>query len=356
MTTKSIEIGGTQTTRNYTITTSQSTTATNILLCFPGGGETMDEFLSFTNVADIDITDTTIIVFEGQESNNKFTWQNAFPWLIKDSCQNDIEFIDTVLSKEYYLINSTNPNLFLTGKSDGAGFCMLYSNLSKYQSDIKGIFVCSGAYFGLKNAFNIEEYDSNNICELNNDDNIIRIPLNIVIPKKNISITILHGTSDSLMSYEGQPYCNQKAYERSSGRSGRSDIGVWHEVDSTLSQSKSNTYTANIEAFVNVIIDKNQLNENKNTIDVSGYSTLSCTNINHTMSLNFITIYGQDHDWSGHIHSGPNSQVVNQANFQLDATYLLCQFFKWKLNYLPTYHNHVVNSTAVPSIFLKYSV
>ena len=357
MTTKSIEMGDSKTLRHYTIIKSQSQVATNVLLCFPGGGENMEDFLSFTNVADIDDTDTTIIVFQGQVSNNKFTWQNAFPWLKKGSIQNDIKFIDTVLSEEHLI--DTNPNLFLTGKSDGAGFCMLYSNLSKYQSYIKGIFVCSGAYFGLVSAeSNIGLYDSDNICKL--DDNVdIQVPSNIVIPKKNISITILHGTSDEIMYYTGHEYRNQKAYYGSDS--------AWKEFDDSVVYDQknqmvhSNTFTANIKEFVNVIIDINQLNENYQhvkhfTVNVGEYSALSCTNVDHTMSLNFITIQDQNHDWSGHIFSGPNSKLSNQANFQLDATYLLCQFFNWKLNYPPSYHNHVVDSTHTPPNFLKYSV
>jgi nanoRNase/pAp phosphatase (c-di-AMP/oligoRNAs hydrolase) len=58
--------------------------------------------------------------------------------------------------------NTTIPNLFLTGKSDGAGFAVLYSNLSKYKNKIKAIGICSNANFGLgKN--NIGPYDKNNI-------------------------------------------------------------------------------------------------------------------------------------------------------------------------------------------------
>ena len=40
--------------------------------------------------------------------------------------------------------------------------------------------------------------------------------------------------------------------------------------------------------------------------------------------LNFFTIDMQDHDWSGHPNSGPNSNTP--ANFYLDATYLLIKF------------------------------
>lgn len=230
--------------------------------------------------------------------------------------------------------------------------------ISKYQYDIKGIFVCSGAYFGLVNAeSNIGLYDSDNTCEL--DDNVnIRVPSNIVIPKKNISITILHGTSDKIMSYMGQKYSNLKAYYGSDSAWKEVDGSIFYDQKSEMVQS--NTFTANIKEFVNVIIDINQLNENYQfvkyfTVNVGEYSALSCTNVDHTMSLNFITIQDQDHDWSGHIFSGPHSNVSNQANFQLDATYLLCQFFNWKLNYPPTYHNHVIDSTAIPSNFLKYS-
>jgi hypothetical protein len=52
------------------------------------------------------------------------------------------------------------------------------------------------------------------------------------------------------------------------------------------------------------------------------------------MVLNAITI-NQNHDWSGHYKSGPDSDY--HRTFILDATYLLIKFFKLqKGNYVPT--------------------
>lgn len=312
----------------------------NILLCFPGGSETIEKFVSFTNVDLIDNTDTTIIVFEGQYANNTYAWQNAFVWL-KSKFYNDVLFIDSVLEKENLISN--NPNIFLTGKSDGAGFCILYSNLSRYLNLIKGIFVCSGAYFGLDKSNNISTFNINNTITINldsNNSNSIIVPKNIVIPKQNISITIIHGTADKIMPYLGQNYTNDNAYR---------DDSIWKKIDDKLSKQNnkvsSNTYTANIPNFVDAIVNSNGLKpykfDSNNNYFINSYSK-SLTN------FNFIKINDQNHDWSGHDSSGPDS--TEQANKYLDATYLLCNFFNLKLK-----KDYKLKYNEIPFGFLQYN-
>ena len=71
----------------------------NVLLCFPGGAETPDKFMNYTQ---FNLIDEPVFVFMGQHSANTTTFQNAFPWLFEETYQNDIAFVDAVLKKHYY--------------------------------------------------------------------------------------------------------------------------------------------------------------------------------------------------------------------------------------------------------------
>ena len=170
--------------RNYNIVIPKNKKITSVLLGFHGGGENPNEFLSYTDYAEIN---ECVIIPEGQRSNNSLTWQNAFPWLINSSYENDVLFIDAILYNNFNKNGNqlSIQNIYLTGKSDGAGFAMLYSNLSKYSSYIKGIGVCSGAYFGLDSIDNFSTINDNDLFIGNYNT---KIPKNIIIPKKNIPI------------------------------------------------------------------------------------------------------------------------------------------------------------------------
>ena len=334
----SIVINGT--TRYYAVFNINNVSINNkVLLCFPGGGDTIADFCQFTQFNTIS---NTVIVFLGQNSYNTHTFQNAFPWLFRINNNNDVLFVDSVLQ---LLFNNNIPNLFLTGKSNGAGFAMLYPNLSQYKSYIEGIGVCSGSYFGLDSPTNIGVYTSSN--RYIKPSNGMIVPYNIVIPEKNIPVFIFHGTGDDVMPYNGQNYVNSRAYNRSS---------LWKTIDPTVNPGSipitTNTYTAEIPTFVSEIVANNNLTQYYSSSN-SDYSWTSYNNNQTGDVLNFITINGQGHCWSGHItYDDPKSFLP--SNFYLDSTYLFIKFFnllqgKYQItvNTIPpnllTYNNNVIS-------------
>lgn len=318
---ESIEIDGV--TREYlliNINPNDVSNIKNVLLCFPGGGETNTEFVDYTEFNNID---SPVIVFLGQTTINTYSWQNAFPWLYNNfnqngvtlSYQNDVTFVDTVLSN---LFGNTIPELFLTGKSDGGGFCMLYSNISKYKQNIKAIGICSSAHFYVKSDENIDTFDINNEDTYFKGTNDTIIPKGNVLLPPNISLFIMHGTGDTVMPYKGENYKNKKADVNGS---------LWSVIDPTVKNNKGgitdNTYTVNFPDYIQEIVNKNNLNL-KYIYSNTKYSYLVYSS-NSNQVLNFITINNQNHDWSGHYNSGPNSN--EPSNFTMDATYLLTKFF-----------------------------
>lgn len=277
-----------------------------VLLCFPGGGETAKQFLSYTQ---FDMIDDPVIVFQGQPSANSFTFQNAYPWLLKSTYQNDVEFVDSVIKKHF---TNNIPCILLTGKSDGAGFAVLYSTISVYSSNIQAIGICSSAHFGINNADNIGSFSFFNWFR-GKDGTVI--PYNILLPKRGISIFIIHGTNDTVMPYYGGKYENEHAIKRMKQT-------LWREIDPTI----QNTYTPNINSYVQKIRENNQCSTSILTDDLH-YSYNQY--ISNEMVINFITIDGQNHCWSGHNGSGPQSD--SPSNFYLDATFLLILFFKLRI-------------------------
>jgi poly(3-hydroxybutyrate) depolymerase len=315
---KTIIINGV--TRYYTTFNIEKSSRGNgpVLLCFHGGGGTIDEFIEYTQ---FNLIAESIIVFKGQKSLNTSTWTNAFPWLYKegykDGTQDDVNFVDEVLSTIY---GSRIPQIFLTGKSNGAGFCAYYSNLSMYKNYIKAIGICASSHFGLDSVTNIGEFNVDNCYKLYND---IIIPYNIFSPLKNISVFIIHGTGDTTIPYDGAMYNNENAYE---GR----DKTIWTEIDKDINKIdgviETNTYTANIPKYIEFIQTNNTLQETYNSSNVE-YEWNSASN--DKVVLNSISIIGQKHCWSGHANSGSGSD--QPTNFYLDATYLLIKFFKFNM-------------------------
>lgn len=285
----------------------------NLLLCFPGGGETPQQFMYYTQ---FHLINDPVIVFLGQHSANGYTFQNAFPWLLESSYQNDVDFVDAVLHKHFY--DTIPSNIFLTGKSDGAGFTILYSKLSIYNSYIKAIGICSDAHFGINGIDNIGTYTMFN--RFRGKDGVL-IPYNIILPKKDISIFIIHGTGDNVMPYYGGKYTNSHAVKRS-------DRTLWKTIDPTL----NNTYTPNIITYINKI---QQMNYCSRTVIMNNPNYSFRIYTNDMIVVNFITINKQNHCWSGHSNSGHDSNSPD--NFHLDATYLFILFFNLTQgSYTPT--------------------
>ena len=117
-----IEVDGV--TRNYllvNIDPNDVSNIKNVLLCFPGGSESVSKFIDYTS---FNYIDSPVIVFLGQQSINTYTWQNAFPWLYNNfnqdgvtiTYQNDVKFVDTVLS------NLFNNFFFHSLKIHGTGW------------------------------------------------------------------------------------------------------------------------------------------------------------------------------------------------------------------------------------------
>ena len=150
----------------------------------------------------------------------------------------------------------------------------------------------------------------------------------------------MHGTADTVMPYNGQFYDNSLAIEKA-------PTSIWPDIDINL----NNTYTVRFPAYRNKIIKElGQLSYHYKSSSSTTYSYLSASNYCKTV-INYIKIIGQDHCWSGHIDSGPNSS--DAANLQLDATYLLTLFFKLDLgNYS---NNNMPNYKIIPSNLRTYN-
>ena len=314
---KTISINGIN--RNYKLN-KIDTNIDTVLLCFPGGGDTIETFISYSG---LDQIDSSIIIFEGQKSINKYSWQNAFPWLYKDEVQNDVLFVDTVLKSIY---NTNIPTIFLTGKSDGGGFSVLYSNISNYKNNIKAIGIFSSAHFGLSSFSNISPYDINNINIIS--PNII-IPKNIVLPSNNVSIFLIHGTGDQIMPYLGINFESSLALKQSSDNIASDKISLWSNIDTGI-PNNNNTYTVNIPSYISNIIKTYNNNVYSNTAFSNSNTiyTWSSSTSNSNLVFNSINIINQNHNWSGHTGSNAGPDNNNIANSYLDATYLLIKFLK----------------------------
>jgi poly(3-hydroxybutyrate) depolymerase len=334
---QSIEIDGV--TRNYllvNINPKNVSNINNVLLCFHGGGETDTEFIEYTGFG---YSNNPVIVFLGQSAINTYTWQNAFHQLYNNSNQNgvtlsyqdDVNFVDTVLSNVF---GNKIPDLYLTGKSDGGGFCILYSNISNYKSNIKAIGICSSGHFGLNSTENIDNFDIQE-CFIGNNNTII--PYKIILPPSNISVSIIHGTGDTVIKYTGKRIREFKKPDT-----------LWEVIDPTF----KNTYSVNIPNYIQKIVNNNNLNLKYDSSTDQNFTnqnySYSVYSSNNNSVLNFISINNQDHNWSGHHNSGPNSH--EPANFNMDATFLMIQFFNFGIgNYKPTVQQ------AIPSNLLTYN-
>ena len=189
-----------------------------------------------------------------------------------------------------------------------------------YHSKIKAIGICSDAHFGLSSYDNIGKYSMFN--RFWGKDGVV-IPYNIVIPKYNVSVFIIHGTGDTVIPFGGGKYTNIHAKDRSHKT-------LWRTFD----PSENNTYTPNIETYTYKI---KQANSCFNTKQSGDDTYVFHTHTNGTVVVNLAAIDRQNHCWSGHTSSGPGSS--SSSNFHLDATYLFLLFFNLPLGrYRPTVH------------------
>lgn len=294
-----------------------------IVLLFHGGGSKAytnqeNKSVGILNYTELYKTDCICIAFQGQTSNNVHSWISAFPWM-KSNPLDDVKFVETVVenvlqsnfAKEYIDKNS----IYATGKSDGGEFCLyLYNNSSKIK--LKGIAMVSAAHFTLNNVNNTEMVLS--------DTNKIEKGFD------KINTLAIHGTKDQVMPFNGQHFLNEKALKKSLDDSNGS---YWKTIDNSISYNakdsnlnQSNTYTLNIENFWEQT-SKN-MTKNGNTINFGENNLSQMTqymNDSEKTKSVIIKVHDQNHCWSGHAKSGPDSD--KESNKQFDATSIICSFF-----------------------------
>lgn len=137
------------------------------------------------------------------------------------------------------------------------------------------------------------------------------------------------------MPYNGQN-CTSSNFQKA-------DVNgsLWPVIDPTLEFNNgniTNTYTVSFPEYIKKIIESNNLtppSELPQEPSDGSYTYSVFSNKTNNTVLNFIAPTNQDHDWSGHNNSGPNSNLPQ--NFTMDATFLMIKFFKLvQGNYTPT--------------------
>ncbi len=282
---------------------------TPLIFLFHGGGEVPytekneDGILNYTELYNYN---AVIVGFMGQDSNNGHSWISSFPWITKTPLD-DVDFVDYIhekmkVSPSVKKICNVN-NLHLTGKSDGAGFC--FHLLFNSKLPIKRIAVCSGAHFNLGSVDNNKTFTQ----IVNGKSQYGGIP-NIAI---GIPFLLIHGTADTVMPIKGQHYRNPTAVEKAA---------YWKTVDSTL----ENTYTWDImKLFKAMGGDTSNPTLYASIFDSKNNKTYSSHLYGKGKLARYITVGGQNHDWSGHTNSGPGSN--DTSNKQFDASDTVCEFF-----------------------------
>jgi len=329
----SIEIDGNQRFYIMTGTISSQYQMVKLLFCFPGGNETAFQFTTYTNVNECGILS---VIFQGQPSKNNESFMNSYPWYGNDPL-NDMEFVKQVYQTIPTVLKFGNQNntafknitvlkdyLYLTGKSDGSGFCVYLAYQNPNQLPIKALFLVSSALFCLNSTQNYGTEVNINLLTL------------------SIPTILLHGTSDTTMPYYGENFVTEMAL--------CGNIDYWQSIDTNIVRDcpnqqctnptnvSTNTYTADIPAYVNNWNGNYQVNTS-NSINNS-VSTFLYYKLPHYFL--FVPIINGTHVWFGHDQSGPDAN--EPANLVLDSTDLLCQLLNIPLaSYEPTIPTNIEN-------------
>lgn len=282
--------------RTFYISIPEKSEKMDLLFLFHGGGEeayTVKNEKGALNYTELYKSEAIVVSFQGQDSNNGHSWENAFPWL-KIPIKNDVSFVEEVyemIVKEKKIRKEIN----LTGKSDGAGFCFyldLHSSLP-----ISKIGVCSGAHFILNNTTDFSIYEK--------------------AKQKATPKFLIHGTSDQVMPFEGQHFTNSHAKKKAT---------YWKKKDKKM----SNTYTANIISFFQFFSDPRCTRDYDFSVMTHKGETTKSTIFKSINNVSLVKVKQQNHTWQGHTNSGPESDSI--YNKQFDATVVLCKFFNIRLN------------------------
>jgi len=271
-----------------------------VLFVFHGGGESPQEIMEYTGFF---LINALVIAPFGQPSYNGHSWQNAFPWMFQPDVS-DVSFVQQIIQEIPESINGVEIDrecIFATGKSDGAGFTIYLATHTTIQ--LRAIAVCSSALFCLDSGSDFGP-----------------------LLRRNPTIPVLavHGTEDSIMPYEGQKFENSAALEHCF-------VGKWHTIDPSCQK----TFSANIFNYWRFWGGGNPLEEGF----INNQPVFYWENNIH------IRIVGGDHDWAGHINSGPNSDSTSNLSF--DATAAICKFFNINFTlYQPTVQTDLM---AIPN-------
>ena len=308
-----------------------------VVLVYHGGGENAKDILIYSKLGNLA---AVVISLQGQKSNNKFSWMNAFPWLKASSegrlPRDDVRFTELVLGQvNGRLLKDLGDRgrldwsrIYATGKSDGGGmavFLAAHHELRKF--DVRAIAPISGAYFGVKQKYDTQDY----ILPPNADDYRA-----IVLAKEYIPLLEMHGTKDRVMPYrnKGRSYLEsrygQDALDRSEKPGSFSFWSKAHGFDPKVA------YTADIPSYWETWAEKvngAQLAAQRfwNSPDFKLYVYLK----DQTRPLQHIEVVGGGHEWFGH--------AGDAASRTIDATMVIANFFEIPL--INTYRSPVVPET-----------
>jgi len=274
-----------------------------IILSFHAGGgvlhtSTGTGFIDYTGLASA----PALVVFPiGNPSWNNHSWMSAFPWM-KSNLYDDYALVEQLLielKRRSELPKVNLEEIFAVGKSDGAGFALSLTCNPVKTYTLAGVAVVSGAYFGLGsvNAFGASEHA---IC----------------LPVSSTPILMIHGTGDSVMPFEGQPFLNARALAHSGD--------FWSQIDPSVTSDSSNTFTADISGYAEAIALGPEACKQSEVERV--YSNSLRTNwMGCKAPFATIWVTGGNHVWMGHSQSGPGSG--KPPNMDFDATNTILEFF-----------------------------
>lgn len=274
-----------------------------IIFAFHGGGEAIHSenksgFLDFTNLSK---AGAVVIAPVGNDSHNGHSWINAFVWL-KENPEDDAKLalaIKEDLKSRRDLPKIDFSRVYALGKSDGAGMAVYLACYASEIMPLEAVALVSGAYFGLDSSVNFGAAESQ-ICA----------------PRYPTKLMVIHGTKDQVMPYKGQNFVNPKALKHADDH--------WILKDKSVSLRGSKTYTADVELYTEYLANKiNKCRNNKNFYISEFTKVIEWENC--AKEFTHIRVYGGNHVWTGHKHSGPDSGKA--PNMDFDATEKVLSFF-----------------------------
>jgi poly(3-hydroxybutyrate) depolymerase len=287
-----------------------------VVLAFHGGGESVHTATD-TGLADysgLSGLSAVVVFITGQTSGNGLSWNSAFPWMVTPTPQDDAALVETILGSLANQVPAGTrldmTRIYTVGKSDGGGMAtgLVCTNAGTFKFTAAASI--SGAHFGLKSVINFGTS-----------------PAQICLPKAAVPVLFVHGTGDTVMPYPGQNFLTAKALQGSKE--------YWVTIDSAVTTTSSNTYTASIKDYVQAWAT--QANGCSATPTVSNFSVASTlTSYSGCKApIAAITISNGEHVWLGHASSGPSSGTA--PNMDFDVTPVIAAFFNIDASrYTPT--------------------